>query len=288
MSDERDTRRDGASADQALIDQLGDVMSETLDVDSALPAALQAIAAAQGQGKELAALHKIAAALTSTLQLDEILTSTVEGIRHVLNVEAGSLLLLDEERGELIFKKTLSGEPDWIFQYSLKVGQGLVGECVRTGKPLLVNDAQTDPRFYPALDGVTGFHTRSVLCAPLIARGQTLGALEVINKRDGSFDLHDQELLVSMTAWRPTWPAPAWRGASRTPCWAAAVTKPSITAAKSALAAAWRKRCSAGRAPNAPTAAGTATASRWSGRSALTRSATKAARPCRRLSSPRT
>ena len=157
-------------------------------------------AAARGGGRETAALHKIAATLTSTLQLDEILTSTIDGIRQILNVEAGSLVLLDEERGGVIFKKTLSGEPDWIVQHSLNTEQGLVGECLRSGQPLLSNTAASDPRFYAALDGVTGFDTRSVLCAPLVARGQTLGALEVMNKRGGLFTAHDQELLASMAA----------------------------------------------------------------------------------------
>ena len=155
---------------------------------------------APGASQEQAALNRIAAALTSTLQLDEILTSTIDGIRQILNVEAASLLLADEERGELIFKKTLGEDPDWIFQYSLQVDRGLVSTCVRTGRPLLVNNVDSDGRFHAAVDAVTGFETRSVLCAPLITRGQVLGAVEVINKRGGPFDLHDQDLLVSMTA----------------------------------------------------------------------------------------
>ncbi len=157
-------------------------------------------AANQRSSRELAALNKIAVTLTSTLQLDEILTETIDGIRQILNVEAASLLLLDEERGELIFKKSLVGEPDWIFQYSLKVGEGLVGECVRTGQVLCVNAVKADPRFYAPIDSVTGFETVSALCAPLSTHGQTLGAIEVINKRHGDFDAHDSELLVSMTA----------------------------------------------------------------------------------------
>lgn len=150
--------------------------------------------------QELAALNEIAATLTSTLQLEDILTETVDGIRRILNVAAAALLVLDEERGELIFKKTLTGEPDWIFQYSLKVGEGLVGECVQSRQVICVNHAQADPRWRPAIDGVTGFETRSVLCAPLLTHGQTLGAIEVFNKADGDFDAHDRHLLVALTA----------------------------------------------------------------------------------------
>jgi two-component system NtrC family sensor kinase len=156
--------------------------------------------AARDRGQELAALHKISATLTSTLQLDEILTSTVDGIRQILNVEAASLLLLDEEHGELLFKKTLSEDPDWTFQYSAQVGQGLAGDCVRTGEPIIVNAIESDPRFSHTVDAVGGFQTRNLLCAPLIAHGQKLGAIEVLNKRNGPFNLHDQELLISMAA----------------------------------------------------------------------------------------
>jgi two-component system, NtrC family, sensor kinase len=160
----------------------------------------QLFAATQDRSQELAALHKIASTLTSTLQLDEILSGTTDGIRQILNVEAASLLLLDETRGELVFKKTLGGNPDWIFQYSLKVGQGLVGEAVRSNQAVLINNVKADPRFYPELDSLAGLEARTLLCAPLITRGQTLGAMAVINKRNGPFNLHDQELLESMTA----------------------------------------------------------------------------------------
>ncbi|MBL8055352.1 MAG: GAF domain-containing protein [Anaerolineales bacterium] len=162
--------------------------------------AAQPEAGAPRATQEQAALSRIATALTSTLQLDEILTSTIDGIRQILNVEAASLLLLDEERGELIFKKTLGEDPDWIFQYSLQMDRGLVSTCVSAGRPLLVNNVDGDGRFFATVDAVTGFETRSVLCAPLIAHGQVLGAVEVINKRGGPFDLHDQDLMVSMTA----------------------------------------------------------------------------------------
>jgi two-component system NtrC family sensor kinase len=160
----------------------------------------QLFVATEDRSQELAALHKIASTLTSTLQLDEILSGTVDGIRQVLDVEAASLLLLDEMHGELVFKKTLGGNLDWVFQYSPNVGRGLAGEAVRTGQPVLVNDVEADPRFYPELDSLAGFHARSLLCAPLITRGQTLGAVAVINKRERPFNVHDQEVLESMTA----------------------------------------------------------------------------------------
>lgn len=160
----------------------------------------QLLPADSGYQPAQSALNKIATTLTSTLQLDEILTSTVEGIRQLLKVEAASLVLRDDERGELIFKKTLGGEPDWIFQYSLKVDRGLIGECITTGQPLMVHDAATDPRFDSGLDGVVGFETRGVLCAPLNARGHTLGAIELINKQEGRFTRYDQDVLVSMGA----------------------------------------------------------------------------------------
>ncbi len=160
----------------------------------------QVFTATEDRSQELAALHKIASTLTSTLQLDEILSGTTDGIRQILNVEAAALLLLDETQGELVFKKTLGGNPDWIFQYRLKVGEGLAGQAVRTGRPVLVNNVQADPRFNPDLDSLAGLDTQALLCAPLITRGQTLGAIAVINKRDGLFNLHDQELLESMTA----------------------------------------------------------------------------------------
>jgi signal transduction histidine kinase/DNA-binding response OmpR family regulator len=147
---------------------------------------------------ELAALNEINKAITSSLDLDQILSQTMHGIRRILHVEAGSLLLLDEDSSLLEFKKILRGSQERMVGFKLKPGEGIAGYVVQKGEPLLVLDAQNDPRFCPRIDEAIGFVTHSILCVPLEVKDKVIGAIEVINRLDGQFDENDLWLLNYM------------------------------------------------------------------------------------------
>lgn len=152
------------------------------------------------RNQELAALIEINRMVTSSLDLDEVLEATMRGIREILQVEAGSLVLVDEERGELVFRKTLSPEQGWITGRTIRPGEGIVGYVVQSGEPKLVHNVERDPHFSAAVDEETGFTSRAVLCVPLTIRDRVIGAIEVINKLDGAFTEQDLELLQAMAA----------------------------------------------------------------------------------------
>ena len=156
--------------------------------------------AARRQAEALATLNRIAHTITSSLDIEEVIQRTIAGVNEVLDVEAGSLLLVDQDTNELYFKITLRGEDRKLTEIRLQPGQGIAGWVVANGSPAIVNDVSTDSRFYGEIDDATGFKTKSVLCAPLIVQGSPTGVLEVINKRQGYFTQDDQDLLVSMCA----------------------------------------------------------------------------------------
>lgn len=160
----------------------------------------QLLETAHRQAEQLATLNRIARTITSSLDLESVIQRTMAGINEILDVEAGSLLLLDERSNELYFKITLRGENKQVTSFRLQVGQGIAGWVVQQQRPALVNNVRGDARFFPEIDRAIGFTTRSVLCTPLVVQGVPLGALEVINKRSGFFTEEDQELLTSMTA----------------------------------------------------------------------------------------
>jgi adenylate cyclase len=64
----------------------------------------------------------------------------------------------------------------------------------------MVNNAQASQHFFPEIDRLTGFSTRSALCVPMISQGKVLGVLEVLNKKSGDFDANDQDLLQSVAS----------------------------------------------------------------------------------------
>jgi Nif-specific regulatory protein len=148
------------------------------------------------ESKEFASLLKVSELLNSTRELGDLLELVMEVIKKVMKVEASSLLLLDPQLGELSYKVALGEKGRQVKEkFRLKLGQGIGGWVVQRGEPLLVEDVKGDPRFYPEVDRVTGFKTRSILCVPLKVKGKILGALEAINplNRQG-FSPFDKEL----------------------------------------------------------------------------------------------
>ena len=156
--------------------------------------------ASRRQADALATLNRIARTITSSLDIEQVLQHTMAGINEMLDVEAGSLLLVDDATQELYFKLTLRGENKRVTEFRLQAGQGIAGWVVAQGVPAIVNDVSIDPRFFRDIDEAIGFRTRSVLCVPLILKGRPIGTIEVINKRQGHFTQDDQELLTSMCA----------------------------------------------------------------------------------------
>jgi len=152
------------------------------------------------RNQELAALVEISRMVTSSLDMDEVLEATMQGIREILRVQAGSLVLMSEETGNLVFRKTLGPKRDWIAGRTLQPGEGIVGYVVRSGEPQLVNNVERDPHFLAEIDEETGFTSRTILCVPLTIHDQVVGAIEVINKLDGVFTERDLKLLQAMAA----------------------------------------------------------------------------------------
>ncbi len=152
------------------------------------------------RNQELSALIEINRMVTSSLEFDEVLETTIQGIREILHVETGSLVLVDEEIGGLIFRKTFSPEQGWITGRTIQPEEGIVGYVVQSGEPKLVNNVERDPHFSAKVDEETGFISHTILCVPLRIRDRVIGAIEVTNKLDGVFTEQDLELLQAMAA----------------------------------------------------------------------------------------
>jgi len=152
------------------------------------------------RNQELATLIEINRMVTSSLDLDAVLKATMRGIREILQVEAGSLVLVDEEADRLIFRATFSPKQGWVTGRTIQPGKGIAGYVVRSGEPKIVNDVERDPHFSAEVDEEIDITVSAVLCVPLIARDQSIGAIEVINKLNGAFTERDLELLQAMAA----------------------------------------------------------------------------------------
>jgi sigma-B regulation protein RsbU (phosphoserine phosphatase) len=142
--------------------------------------------------------------LAEVESLDDLFPRLLDLGRDVLGAEAASVMLYNPKREVLEFaavKDEQAGEKAAEILKStvtLKMGEGIAGWVAQNRKPVIVRDAQNDPRFFGQADKQTGFITRTLLCVPLIHQGELLGVISVLNsKNKPSFDTEDQELLES-------------------------------------------------------------------------------------------
>jgi signal transduction histidine kinase len=153
----------------------------------------------QQRARQLSTLNEITRQLTSTLELGPLLQNILENAVGILNCEAGSLLLVDEQTKELIFKVTVGPVAANLIGQRLPAGTGIVGRAVQTRGPVIENEEQkVASRRFSGIDQQTGFASRSLMAVPLQVKDRVTGVVEVINRRDGlPFVAGDQELLTA-------------------------------------------------------------------------------------------
>jgi signal transduction histidine kinase len=149
-------------------------------------------------GKRVARLERlieVSRALNSTLSLRPLLHDIVVAAQELTDTEACSIMLVDRNSGQLFFEEAtnLTG----IRSIVVPMEGSVAGWVVKTGEPVVIADARSDPRFYRKVDEQSTFVTQSILAVPMITRGNVIGVLEAINKRDGvAFTDEDVELLA--------------------------------------------------------------------------------------------
>lgn len=123
---------------------------------------------------------------------DQLLCDLAEAACELLDCDRASVFVRDEARKELVAAPAL-GIADQTLR--LPENTGLVGEVIRTGEAIRIDDAYEDARFDSATDTKTGYQTESVLCVPMLTEDACVGALQAINKRVGHFSTSDRTVL---------------------------------------------------------------------------------------------
>lgn len=148
---------------------------------------------------ELRVFNEIGKALTSTLDVGEVLNIIMRQISTLLTPNNWSLLLVDEERQELFFEIAVGEGSEKLKDLRLPIGKGVAGWTAEKAESLLVTDARKDPRWCKQGDSVTKFNTRSIVCVPLASKGTVLGVIELVNSQPNSFTESDIHLLESIS-----------------------------------------------------------------------------------------
>jgi len=157
----------------------------------------------QRRNRELALFNQVGQTLTATLDLHQILEQVLRTVTQTIGADGSSIWLRDEQHeGGLICRAASHpGHDRALINMRLEPGQGIAGWVAQTGQRACVGCAPDDPRFANTVDAQTGFHTLSLLAAPLRVRETVIGVLEVVNKLNGDFDASDVTLVETLATW---------------------------------------------------------------------------------------
>jgi nitrate/nitrite-specific signal transduction histidine kinase len=192
----------GGNFGQAITAHTGDEIEDLADQFNRMAAELQASYTHLEQRvadrtRELEALNAISAAVSQSLDLDEVLNDAVDQTLQVMAVEAGGIYLLDQETGVLNIAAYRGLEPELVAEIDgLRVGEGFSGRVAQSGEPLVVGDISTDPRLSRLeTRGEAGYSLASV---PLTSKGEALGTLFIVTRSIREFSEHDVQFLSSI------------------------------------------------------------------------------------------
>lgn len=153
----------------------------------------------EGRQNQLLRLVELSVTLNSTLDLDELLQTITATATELLDCEASSILLYDEKNPRLYFAAATGTDPGKLAEIPVPMEGSIAGTIFRTNQPMILNNVEQDPRHYSNVSDQIQFKTRTLLGVPMPIKDRTVGVLEAVNKRDGTFTERDVAIL-SVTA----------------------------------------------------------------------------------------
>ncbi len=151
--------------------------------------------ASQLSADQLARLVDISLTLNSTLETKILLQNIIQGAAELLDCEAASILLYDEQRGQLFFTTATGSDPNQLAEIPVPLEGSIAGAVFRNNRPLVIPDVQSDPRHYASVSQQVHFTPRMLLAVPMRIHDQVTGVLEALNKHQGGFTGQDVHLL---------------------------------------------------------------------------------------------
>lgn len=152
------------------------------------------------RNEDLALVNDVAASLSNSLDMDEILNQTLTRVMAYLGVEAGEIFLVEEGTNELrlALHRGEAAEAFWTMDH-FHIGEGFIGIVAETGKPMVTMNPQQDMRYLRRAVVEAGF--RCIACIPMIARGNVVGVMGVATRRERHLDQREIHLLTAIGTW---------------------------------------------------------------------------------------
>ncbi len=150
--------------------------------------------------ERLRLLHGISQEFSSSLDFDELLPKVFDSVLSAVGAQGGSIWIAEGD--QLRCRLALGAASQKLVGTTMPVGEGFIGDVARKQRTTIVADAMTDARFQQRVDRSSTMITTTVMATPMVAKGVTVGAIQVTNKRGGAgiFDDRDRQILEGLAS----------------------------------------------------------------------------------------
>lgn len=145
--------------------------------------------------EKLAKLIEVSVTLNSTLNLEELLQFIIRTAAEILNCQAVSILLFDEKRNLLFFAASTGADPKQLVEIPVPMEGSLAGHVFQANQPFMSTNLEEDAKKYGTLVKHIPIDLENMLAVPMRIKNRPTGVLEALNKRKGSFNEEDADIL---------------------------------------------------------------------------------------------
>jgi PAS domain S-box-containing protein len=156
--------------------------------------------AMQQRHRELELLNLAGQALNASLDLDQVLSTTLDRACDLMEVFACSVWLIDPETGDLVCRCATGPHTNIVQGWRMAPGEGVVGWVAQSGESLVVDDMLTEERHFRDVERQTGLVLRSAVSVPLRIKENVIGTLQVLDPEVGRFKTTDLMLVESLAS----------------------------------------------------------------------------------------
>jgi diguanylate cyclase (GGDEF)-like protein len=135
------------------------------------------------QMEHLRVFHDVARALTSSLELEEILSAIMNKMAQFFGPERWSMLMVDEKTQDLYYVIAVGENAESLKGLRIPLGEGVAGWVAKTGNPLVVPDVALDPHWSAFAARHRDLNIQSIACVPVRSGDRTLGVIQLLNSK---------------------------------------------------------------------------------------------------------
>jgi diguanylate cyclase (GGDEF)-like protein len=135
------------------------------------------------QMDHLRVFHDVARALTSSLELEEVLGAIMDKMAQFFGPERWSLLMVDEQTNELFYAIAVGENAESLKGLRVPLGEGVAGWVAASGNPLVVPDVSLDPHWSAFTRKHPELNIHSIACLPVRSGNKTLGVIQLLNSK---------------------------------------------------------------------------------------------------------